>query len=121
MGHNTATLFNTDETIQIVELLSFSASDASDLIDGCSYIYDRAAYLLFGAPELLQRLNDCAVSPDVAAALCKVWEVEGGEFIKRLKNAPFSAYDVVTGVDWGMSAFRSAGKTSPSCALQAAA
>jgi hypothetical protein len=103
MGHNTATLFNTDETIQIVELLGISASDASDLIDGCSYIYDRAAYWLFGAPELLQRLNDCAVSPDAAAALCKAWEVEGGEFIKRLKNAPFSAYDVVTGVDWDVS------------------
>ena len=103
MGHNTPALFNADETAQIVELLGLSATEASDLIDGCSYIYDRAAYWIFGAPELLQRLNDCSVSSDAAAALCKAWEVEGGEFVKRLKNAPFSAYDVVTGVDWDVS------------------
>ena len=103
MGHNTPSLFNPDETAQIVELLGVSASDTSDLIDGCSYIYDRAAYWLFAAPELLQRLNDCSVSSDASAALCKAWEVEGGEFVKRLKNAPFSAYDVVTGVDWDVS------------------
>lgn len=103
MGHNTPALFNSDETAQLVELLCVSASDTSDLIDGCSYIYDRAAYWLFGAPELLQRLTDSSVSSDAAAALCKAWEVEGGEFVKRLKNAPFSAYDVVTGVDWDVS------------------
>jgi hypothetical protein len=103
MGHNTPTLFNADETAQIVELLGVSATEASELIDGCSYIYDRAAYWIFGAPELLQRLNDCSVSSDAAAALCKAWEVEGGEFVKRLKNAPFSAYDVMTGVDWDVS------------------
>jgi hypothetical protein len=103
MGHNTPALFNPDETAQLVELLCVSASDTSDLIDGCSYIYDRAAYWLFGAPELLQRLTDSSVSSDAAAALCKAWEVEGGEFVKRLKNAPFSAYDVVTGVDWDVS------------------
>jgi hypothetical protein len=103
MGHSTPTLFSSDETAQIVDLLGISASDTSDLLDGCSYIFDRAAYWLFSAPELLQRLVECSVSSDASAALCKAWEVEGAEFVKRLKNAPFSAFDVMAGVDWNVS------------------
>lgn len=121
MGHNTPTLFSPDETAQLVELLGVAAPDASDLIDGCSYIYDRAAYWLFGAPELLQRLTECAVTPDTSAALCKAWEAEGGDFVKRLKNAPFAAHDVMTGVDWDVSIQVSRQDESqlcaPSCSL----
>lgn len=93
-------IFTPQEETQLQQLLSLDAHALHTILEGCSYILEKAAYHQAKARTLGKQLLAAGVTEAKATAFARVWEGEGKALVAKLRTRAMGAPMVLHAAKW---------------------
>ena len=90
------------EEQRLRDALDLGEEDGALVLDVCRYILDEAAYYGLKPAVLEQRLTDASLAQEQAQVFAEVWEEEGPEIIKALRNRGIGTFPRLANSSWMM-------------------
>ncbi|CAN0413822.1 unnamed protein product, partial [Ectocarpus fasciculatus] len=97
-----ARIFSEEEEGQMKNLFGLTDDSLKLVIDGCSYIFEQAAFQGLGPEPMFEVLLEAGFESPHAKALGRLWAAERIDFVNKLKQRTLGAAALV-GTDYHMN------------------
>ncbi|KAK2964484.1 putative COMM domain containing 10 [Blattamonas nauphoetae] len=83
-----------------MELYQLTLDELDTLTEGCSYIFEQAAYMSLKTKSFQNHLSTTAMNEDKIKVFITVWEQGGEMYMESLKNQQFGYPPLVKDIRW---------------------
>jgi len=93
-------LFNDTECGQLQAMLKLNGPGLSTILDGCSFIFEKASYETVSPDALSEGLTAVGMSASKAGVFADLWRREGKVVLGRLAETTISGPSVLSSFSW---------------------
>eukprot|EP00656_Telonema_subtile_P015473 TRINITY_DN18113_c0_g1_i1.p1 TRINITY_DN18113_c0_g1~~TRINITY_DN18113_c0_g1_i1.p1 ORF type:complete len:203 (-),score=53.31 TRINITY_DN18113_c0_g1_i1:372-980(-) len=94
--------FSEAEEAQIIQVLDVSSATLQTVMEGATFIFERAAYDGVAGEGLTGELKSVGMSEAAADSFGEVWQEAGAGAVQALKDRPMGGTKVVSSVNWDL-------------------